>query len=292
MSVKAGMLIVAVLNLEAGGFDRRHGDHRNLERLPELIEQEPDVDVLLFLEGKNYGLQGQSLRYRTENLLAPFGLRSFMTTSTIGQIHNLVFVRWPRLRPVTHHKPELPDVNHDQIGWLRFVVDGLDRDLALRAEHLPFWGGDARLDAAQKVTRFAAPGVLALLGGDLNALWPDCEDHSEFEPDWERLPPHKRHHKTLAPELGPDGRPVSDRRATRLLQQAGWVNAGCVAGDMTPTVNDRADRGHGARIDHILLSPDLAPALVPESYRVWVSDIGDQLSDHRMISAWLDLDQL
>ncbi|WP_395111343.1 endonuclease/exonuclease/phosphatase family protein [Actinomadura sp. SCN-SB] len=302
--MSAGEVTVVVLNLEDGGWDRQHEDHRNLDLLPELIGHVPAVDVVLFQEGKHYGLRGQELRYRAETLLGRFGLRSFMTPSTIGQLHDLVFVRWPRFRPVTHYKAGLPDVFHDQIGWLHFQVEGLDRPLAVRSLQWPHWDGGARLDAAQKLTRFAAPGRLSLLGGDFNALWPDCRRprqwwrpwprrvHREFEPNWERLPPRKRTHKTLPPGLRPHGRLVSDRRAMQVLKEVGFVNAGCVAGDMTVTVNTNIDHGQGGRIDHILFSPDLAPAQVAGSYRVWISELGTRLTNHRMVSVRLNLDQV
>jgi endonuclease/exonuclease/phosphatase family metal-dependent hydrolase len=58
---------------------------------------------------------------------------------------------------------------------------------------------------------------------------------------------------------------------------------------MTPTVNAETDQGEGGRIDHILLSPMLACAVVPESYQVHVSDAGNKASDHRMVSVRLDL---
>lgn len=62
-----------------------------------------------------------------------------------------------------------------------------------------------------------------------------------------------------------------------------------VTGDVTATVNEHIDHGQGARIDHILLSPSLAPAIVPGSYHVWASDLGNRASDHRMVSVRLDL---
>ena len=77
-----------------------------------------------------------------------------------------------------------------------------------------------------------------------------------------------------------------------VLAQAGFVSAGCAAADMTVTVNAGIDHGHGARIDHLALCPLLAAALVPGSYRVHVSDLGDRASDYRMVSARLDLDRL
>ena len=58
---------------------------------------------------------------------------------------------------------------------------------------------------------------------------------------------------------------------------------------MTPTVDTKTDHGQGGRIDHILLSPMLACAVVPGSYQVHVSDAGNEASDHRMVSVRLDL---
>ncbi|MFC4056071.1 hypothetical protein ACFOY4_40835 [Actinomadura syzygii] len=283
-------------------------DGRCLDLLPEMISQAGQVDVLLLLEGKHFGLNGQRIRYRAENLLSDFGLRSFMTPSTIGELHDLVFVRWPRFRPYEHFKPDLADVFHDEVGWLRFTVEGLERPIAVRPFQWPHWDGGARLEAAQKLTKFAGPNELALLGGDANCIWPDCRRprrwwrpwpgrvHREFEPDWGKRPPHKRQHKSLPPGARPrrwgHERLVSDRRATQLLAEAGFVNAGCVADDMTPTVNAHIDQGQGARIDFILFSPALATAIVPGSYRVWTNDIGDQFSNHRMVSVRLDLRQI
>ena len=136
--------------------------------------------------------------------------------------------------------------------------------LWLRSVQWAYWNGDVRLDEAQKLTRFAAPGSAAIIGGDFNSIWPQCPGHDpEFEPDWAALPPHKQHHKTLPPGLAPDGRLVSDRRALTVLARSGFVSAGCAARDMTVTVNAGIDHGQGARIDHLVLSPLLAAAAGP-----------------------------
>ena len=275
--VDGSMLTVATLNLEAG---------RELGLVPELVSQAGDVDILLFQEGRAFNFDGQALRFRAEELLAPLGLdRSFLTPSTRGLLHELVFVRSARIRPVRHFTPDLPDVFHDQPGWLQMRAEELDGPLWLRSVQWAHWNGDVRLDEAQKLTRYAAPEVAAVIGGDFNSLWPDCPGHEpEFEPDWAALPAHKRQHKTLPPGLAPDGRLVSDRRALTVLAQAGFVSAGCAAGDVTVTVNADRDNGQGARIDHITLSPRLAAAVVPGSYRVHVSGLGDRVSDHRLVS--------
>jgi endonuclease/exonuclease/phosphatase family metal-dependent hydrolase len=283
--VSGVVLTVATLNLEDG---------RELHLLPDLARQVADLDILLFQEAKGFTFSGQRLRFLAEELLTPLGLdRSFLTRSTRGQLHEVVFVRSARLRPAAHYTPDLPDVFHDQPGWLRLRVAGAGPVLVVRSVQWAHWNGDVRLDEAHKLTRYAAPDVAAIIGGDFNSLWPDCPGHApEFEPDWEALPPHKRLHKTLPPGLRPDGRLISDRRALSVLADAGFTSAGCVAGDVTVTVNAGIDHGQGARIDHIVLSPLLAAAVIRGSYRVWRNALGDRASDHRMISVRLDLNQL
>ena len=278
-------LAIATLNLE-------NGEHIDL--LPDLVAGIPQLDVLLLQEGREWDRQGQKRRFQAESMLAPLGLdRSFLTRSTRGTLHELVFVRSTRLRPLAHYTPDLPDVFHDQTGTVELLADGLMTPLTVRSAHWPHWSGDARLNEALKLTRYAAPGACAVIAGDFNSLYPDCDTHApEFEPDWAQLPPHKRHHKTLPPGLRPPGALMSDRRALTTLADAGLRSAGCIAGDMTPTVNAAADQGQGGRIDHILLSPMLAGAVVPGSYQVHVSDTGNQASDHRMVSVRLDLTQV
>jgi endonuclease/exonuclease/phosphatase family metal-dependent hydrolase len=278
-------LAIATLNLENG---------ERIDLLPDLVAEAPRLDVLLLQEGREWDRRGQKRRFQAESMLAPSGLdRSFLTRSTRGTLHDLVFVRSARLRPLAHYTPDLPDVFHDQTGAVELLAGGLMTPLTVRSIHWPHWSGEARLNEALKLTRYGAPGACAVIAGDCNSLYPDCETHApEFEPDWAQLPPHKRHHKTLPPGLRSPGTLVSDRRALTVLAEAGLRSAGCIAGDMTPTVNVAADQGQGGRIDHILLSPMLADAVIPGSYQVHVSDTGNQASDHRMVSVRLDLAQV
>jgi len=282
---QASMLTAATLNLESG---------RELDLLPRLVSQVPGIDILFFQEARAFDFDGQKLRFRAEELHTPLGLdRSALTRSTRGLLHEMIFVRSARIRPLRHFTPDLPDVFHDQAGWVQVRAEGLAVPLWLRSVQWAYWNGDVRLDEAQKLTRFAGPGSAAIIGGDFNSIWPQCPGHDpEFEPDWAALPPHKQQHKTLPPGLAPDGRLVSDRRALTVLARSGFASAGCAARDMTVTVNAGIDHGQGARIDHLVLSPPLAAALVPGSYQVHVSDLGNQASDHRMVSSRLDLSRV
>ena len=216
-------LAIATLNLE-------NGEHIDL--LPDLVAEVPQLDVLLLQEGREWDRQGQKRRFQAESMLAPLGLdRSFLTRSTRGTLHELVFVRSARLRPMAHYTPDLPDVFHDQAEAVELLAGGLMTPLTVRSAHWPHWSGDARLSEALKLTRYAALGACAVIAGDFNSLFPDCETHvPEFEPDWAQLPPHKRQHKTLPPGLRSPGTLASDRRALSTLAEAGLRSAGCIAG--------------------------------------------------------------
>ncbi|MBO2461532.1 endonuclease/exonuclease/phosphatase family protein [Actinomadura violacea] len=286
--MNAGAVVtVATLNLQDG---------ERLDLVPQLLKSiGRPVDILALQEAKGWDGDGQARRFQAEEALRPSGLdRSFLTPSTSGTLHQMVFVRSARCRPVRHWTPGLPDVFHDQVGWLELEVCG--HLVAVRSVQWPHWSGDARLEAALKLTRYAGPGTPAIVLGDANSSWPDCRGgpswwpwrprrHREFEPDWSKRPPHKRLHKSLPPGARPrGGRLVSDRRALRVLAEAGFVSAGCLAGDMTPTVNGGVDNGQGQRIDHIAFSRALSGAVLPDTYKVEVSDVGDRASDHRLVS--------
>ena len=278
-------LVVATLNLEEG---------REAGMLPDLVGQAGDVDLLLMQEGKNWHANAQRPRFRAEQLLSSIGLdRSLMTAGTGSMSHTLIFWRTSRVRCLAHHDPLWPGVFPGQGGPAEFAVEGFGSALTAISVHWAYLSGDVRLDQAQQLTRFAALGVPAIIGGDLNSLWPDCPgQHEEFEPAWHRLLPHKRHHKTLPPGLRPDdGALVSDRRALTVFADAGFTSVGCIADDMTPTVNDKADIGQGGRIDHIVVSPALADCVLPATYAVHVSEAGSRASDHRLVSVILDLDR-
>lgn len=276
-------LTVATLNLQDG---------ERVDMLPGLLASFPRVDVLALQEGREWDADGQRRRFAAEDALRPLGLdRSFLTRSTRGTLHELVFISTACLTPLEHHTPDTPGVFHDQVGAVRLRFAGFEPMLTVRSVQWPHWSGDERLNEALRLTRCGAPEACEIIAGDFNSLWPDCADHEEFRPDWGKLPPHKRSHKTLPPGIGPSGPLVADRRALTVLAEAGLKSAGCLAADMTPTVNVKADLGQGGRIDHIVLSPRLAAAVIPSSYGVLISETGNQASDHRLIWVTLDLAQ-
>jgi hypothetical protein len=280
------VLTVATLNLEDGAA---------VDLLPELAAQAGQVGLLLLQEGKNWHRDGHRTRFRAERLLAGAGLdRSVMTgDKDRGSLHTLIFWNSGMLRLLAHYDPLWDEwVSLSRRGVAEFeTASGLV--LHAKSVHWAHWGGDARLDEAGRTTWLADPRLASVVGGDCNSLWPDCAGHQEFEPDWAQLPAYKRGHKTMDPGAGagPGERDVSDRRALTKLARAGFQSAGCIAGDMTPTVASREDNGQGARIDHLALSRALAACVIGGSYAVHRSEAGSRASNHYMVSVGLDLDQ-
>jgi hypothetical protein len=81
---------IATLNLENG---------ERIDLLPELVAWVPRLDVFMLQEGRGWDCRGQRRRFQAESLLAPLGLdRSFLTRSTRGTLHELVFIRSARMR--------------------------------------------------------------------------------------------------------------------------------------------------------------------------------------------------
>lgn len=277
------VLTIGTLNLKDG---------ERVDLLPELTAQAGHLDLLFLQEGTRWHLNGQRARFDAEHALAGAGIdRSVMTgDKSRGAAHTLIFWDSRKLRLLAHHDPLWDEWMSQGIrGVAEFDAEGSGEVLRVKNVQWKFSDGDTRLGEARDVTWMASPGLAAVIGGDFNGLWPDCRQHQEFEPAWENLLPNKRHHKALPP--GPDGTRVSDRRALAELAEAGFVSAACIAGDMTVTVNKWADNGEGAHIDHIAVSPSLAPCVLPDTYKVYVSEAGDQASDHRLVTVDLDLDR-
>jgi endonuclease/exonuclease/phosphatase family metal-dependent hydrolase len=283
-------LTVATFNFRDGGWSKPDRSYRHLPTLGRLIRRAfrpVELDVLFLQECRSWEMDGQQTFLEVEAILRSVGqpLRGFLCPSNRGQLHQAVFINWPYLRPVRHYMRYLPDLFHDQDGWLHVQSETLDRPLKLRSVHWPY-AGSLHLREAELLTRHADAESATIIGGDFNEIWPGG---AEFEPDWMQLEPHLRHQKTLPPGFRPDGPPVSNRHATTLLAEAGYVNAGVIAENYTPTVNADVDHGQGARIDHILLSPRLVPYQVEGSYQVHVSETGNVASDHRLVSVKLDM---
>lgn len=283
MTTTSNTDVLRVATFNSAGLSR-------MDLWPALLEElNGPVDVLAIQEATGAATGGYALLHAAERVVttamidrfgAEFGRMRGLYTPPFdgGPMGQIVFVRQPRLRVTAHWTPEYRADGRDKTALIDVLVQE-SIPLRLRGIHLPYWSGDARLDCVRKLTRYASNAAILL--GDWNSMHPDDPN----EPDWTKLPPHKRHHKARW-----DGQKwVSDRRALAELARAGFVSAAQRAGDWTPTVNPGVDNGAEAAIDHIHLTPALAAGIVPESYRVHAGPTAAQASDHRMVSAAIDL---
>ncbi|OPC76815.1 hypothetical protein B4N89_45920 [Embleya scabrispora] len=307
------VVTVATYNLRNGCHDPET-ETWDLEPLRRLAPFFRDVDVLFLQEGWGYGAQGQRVLFEVERIL---GMRALRTPGRGGPLDLVVFVRWPRVGVERHYDRHDPATFEDQYGDVHLMLPGFPVPVVVRSVQWPYASGDARLREAQQLAARAAPDAWSLIAGDLNALWPDRDGMREFRPRWWLLAAHARSHKTLPPgrravwceRVRSRSRPwrgfgrvwdawrlrrrwVTDTRATRVLADAGFVNAASLAGDPTVTVTAQTDNGQGGRIDHILFSRLLAAAFVPGSYRVLDHPLVDAAGDHRPVFVQLDARRL
>ncbi|MER7893426.1 endonuclease/exonuclease/phosphatase family protein [Micromonospora sp. NPDC094482] len=265
------MLRVMTWNIRTGGRDGDGRDRR--DAIVEVITaQRPDVLAL------------QELRGFDADLLAGFadrlGLRPHLARSCLGQ-PVAVLVR-PPLRTLAAGSLRRPF--HHAAARVALATDA--GPLTVLGTHLnPYSGGWRRIEVdwlARAVRR--APGGLALLGGDLNALDPATDHAGRLD----RLPPaYRRRH------LRRDGRTV-DTRAVAVLLRAGLVDLYRAAGGpdeaeglTVPTRHGGAEFA-GMRLDYLLGTPALAART--RDCRVVRGGAADYASDHYPVLAEVALD--
>lgn len=120
-------LAVATFNLEAG---------RRTDLLPDVVAGVPGLDILFLQEAKSWDEDGHRRAFEAEAQLRPLGLdRGFLTPSTWGTVHTMVFIRSGRLRPLRHCTQHTPRVCRDQIGTLELGMLGSGHVLTVRSVH-------------------------------------------------------------------------------------------------------------------------------------------------------------
>lgn len=147
-------------------------------------------------------------------------------------------------------------------GAARIVAhtDGLPDPIQLASVHLAPSSPVIRLAEAEALA-LIAKDFPALIGGDFNAL-----PASDPEP----------------PGTEGRGRRKLDRSAAQALEEAGFLDVGARAGDLTPTVGHASDLPY--RCDRIYTT---LPAETITGYQVITS--ADSESDHRPVLAEFDL---
>ncbi|WP_116246867.1 hypothetical protein [Nocardiopsis sp. FIRDI 009] len=183
-------------------------------------------------------------------------------------------------------------------------------ELSILPQHWHPWDANTRLHEAHQVRGVVANRPRVMVVGDLNST---CSGPGELWPrkDWDTIPVAKRHEKGWQPG-GPEGawEPRTDAldhligtwnptTGTRVggaglatVVELDWQRRGCPPGDrFAATTNTPPERGGGMVIDHGLLTRDLWETVVAGSYQVHVPPAGRQVSDHRLVTWTLRLDQ-
>jgi endonuclease/exonuclease/phosphatase family metal-dependent hydrolase len=167
------------------------------------------------------------------------------------------------------------------------VVVPTDRGpLTVVATHLNPFSGPRRLrEAGRLVARFARPGELVLLMGDLNSLDPESAHE-------ERLARLSAVYRQRHLHAGAGGRSVADTRTVARLVAAGFVDlwraGGCAGPDTTaPTAEGGGAEFSGMRLDYVLGTARTVPLL--RGCRTVTGDESEYASDHYPVVADLDL---
>lgn len=276
-------------NILNGGADPASGRARWRGQAELLAELAPDV--LLLQEARGFDADGAAGLFQAE---ADLGMRGLLGLAPHTGQHTAVFLR-AGLRPV---RWEVDVVHfHHALTQVQVLVPGLAEPLQVASMHLSPLSPALRAAEVGWLAGLAAPGVLAVLGGDANSLAPGDPEPA----DWPALPAHQRvRYLDLAA-----GSPRADRSAVAFLHAAGLVDAAYTAADAdaatgaggtvdaTGTVPTRGypDAEFVAfRSDHLLLSPALAAART--GYQVVQDQRAHASSDHLPVLVDLDLSRL
>jgi len=253
------------------GTDRRW--HRQVPFLKSL-----EADVLLLQECNFWQLLG---RRRLNQAVAELGLAAgFLAEAnpTTGghQFHSAMLTS-SRVTVLAEDSDRAR--YHHVLGWMSLRLPGpAGHVLDVRNLHLDPFDPRNRAREVAPLEVLAAPGRLALVGGDANTIGQRFP-----EPDWRVMAPHLLNgHLRLPGEAE-----VGDRDAVELLARSGFVDA-ALAGGMAEVPTAAFGPGDvPRRQDLILTSPALAPAVT--GYQVHRQPVDDETSDHCAVSVDLDL---
>jgi endonuclease/exonuclease/phosphatase family metal-dependent hydrolase len=231
-------------------------DARFRRQMAVLAELRPSVAAIQ--ECKHWDRGNFRTLYLAEHLL---GMRGFVARSGHHGCHLAIFVREGAGLRVTEQRHERGDPWWHGVACVLAEAQGFPVPLQLASCHLAPASPQRRLGEAESFTLIAGRGLL-IAGGDWNAV-----------PAGDPQPP--------GPAEGKDRRKL-DRRPAEALAEAGLVDAGAHAGDLTPTVGHA--RGLAYRCDRLYTT---LPAQAVIQYQVITS--ADGLSDHRPVITGLDL---
>lgn len=302
------ILDIALLNIQ-NGWSRTGFDFH--QRFPLVLADVEDPPALwLFNEAVGWDAKGGRGRYAAARTLTDlYGTPYVVETGWLGRSAHPPAIAYDPTRltlrswmdestcttPRSRNRAEFDDATQ------AFDPDG-PPSLVVSLHHFDYAEGGTRLTQAQRVVHQVPQTVPYIGAGDLNgtASGPHLPDK-----DWEELvrtQPHKRFHKSWQP--GGPGTPwVADTRALDALIGAwdhdrgvryeprtlfalaedDWVQRGDPDAVLLPTTNTGADAGGSLLIDYILRNRHVE--LVEGTYRVHVPREGQQVSDHRLVTA-------
>jgi endonuclease/exonuclease/phosphatase family metal-dependent hydrolase len=292
-------LHVAAVNLKKGGYDphTRFHDHSKLDTMLSTLATPPHI---LFMS---------ECTYYTERML--FDEPLFDALKVLESRWGSTEDEHGHTVPVTSYHPFLSTVdgsvnepglfvdrryvqpcrwyNEKQRAMLAnsLVATINGHKIRLKSVHWNGSGGSTLFD--QQSSR---DGQMAqhpsIFGGDFNNT--SSAPAEDVPDDWGAYcdaqgQPYKRSQKG---RRNSDGTWSVHTDAIDAVLEHGWRDMGDKAGDFTPTVNSEAGGDSGMRIDRIMVSKRAPVRLVPGTYTVHIPKPGTAVSDHRMVSCWLE----
>ncbi|GIM94393.1 hypothetical protein [Paractinoplanes toevensis] len=307
------ILKVATFNYQSGGNRSGHGfDMKGLQEAFALLDRAPAV--VLYCEAKGYRGQGQRGLFAAAEALSdvlrvPYiGLPG---TLDRGPIPPAIFYRADLLTVRGWPCPSDPDVFDDQRNVARFAVTASSVMPDVRFEFLAWVAhfdprsGQIRRQEAGLLDRYGTDPLPVIGGGDLNSS--ASGDHLP-QRDWHAADWHAKTHKGRWTDDGtPEGRWVPDTDAVDHLigrwdparqRRVGGSGYHAVAElawrehpeqQLLPTVNPKPGEGGGLLIDYLLANEAMRPYVIPASYKVHLPEGDRWPSDHRLVTADIDL---
>ncbi|GLW00579.1 endonuclease/exonuclease/phosphatase family protein [Streptomyces lavendulae] len=238
-------------NLYEAGIERLAGRHERWLAQCELVAA-LRPRVLLTTEGWGWHRDDRAL---FEDAKSAFGMDGELFLAKTG-CHQAVF--WQRdIEPLGTERPA-PELTHwHGHGLATLGLPGWTTPLRFLVAHLDPFSPTGRRIESDHLRRHADPALPPLVVGmDANSLPP-----GDPEPDWSRVPRHRRADHLL------DGTARADRApVTRLLGDPSdplLVDAGAHLGLRSPTFGTTGPGEEAQRrIDLLLLSPGLVPGLL------------------------------
>ncbi len=299
---------IAVYNYEHGGLQPQGGyDLQPLQHAFAGMDEAPAL--ILFCEAKRYRDNGnEGLHAAAEALSDELGVPYVGVLGSLrrGPIPPAMFYNPTVLTLRNWSNPDDPGGFDDQRNLARFAVNDSGPVCATRTEflafvcHFDFRSGIVRHQEAELLDRYGKEQLPVIGGGDMNAT--ASGDHLP-QRDWMAADYRSRSQKGIPTNgtWGPDTAAVDhligrwDPDQQRRVDGCGFHAVAELAWQanprmpLLPTVNDGIDAGGGLLIDWLLVNDAMLPHLIPDSYRVHVPEGPPYPSDHRLVTAAINL---